>query len=292
MLTEDFVPVALDQWYERRQRDAKGDFYRKIAAQGPRSNFENTTQGHYACDASGKLLGFNGNHVDLDRVRSMMKKALDDFDPNSYDGVAAVEAGTLDSKFAFKPPVDGMVIRVHSKILAGYQQPKNSHESAFQNSVGQDNFWIQASEKNMLIKAVQENGDIPTAIAQRIARFHLIDNTRGEPPRWTFEEIESLGLKVQDGIINGSVKLLTKDGKRGYEASLFGHIEVDGDDVTRFDMVADGKFWGEGQYTNWAPKGKFPMVVTFQIADPDRPEYQAVPHGAKGWLDDYYQTAE
>ena len=62
MLQEEFIPVALDQWYERRQQDAKGEFYRKIAAQGPRNDFEQTTQGHYVCDATGKLFGFNGNH--------------------------------------------------------------------------------------------------------------------------------------------------------------------------------------------------------------------------------------
>jgi hypothetical protein len=44
MLKQDFVPVAIDQWYQRRQKDAEGDFYRKVAGQGPRSDFEKTTQ--------------------------------------------------------------------------------------------------------------------------------------------------------------------------------------------------------------------------------------------------------
>jgi hypothetical protein len=44
-LKSRFVPVALDQAYQRRQNDAEGEFYRKIAGQGPRNDFDDTTQG-------------------------------------------------------------------------------------------------------------------------------------------------------------------------------------------------------------------------------------------------------
>jgi len=47
MLQTRFVPVAIDQAYQRRQKDTEGDFYRKIAGQGPRNNFQGTTQGFY-----------------------------------------------------------------------------------------------------------------------------------------------------------------------------------------------------------------------------------------------------
>jgi len=290
MLEEDFVPVAIDQWYERRQKDAKGEFYRKIAGQGPRNDFEQTTQGHYTCDASGKLLGFNGNHVDLNRVKGMMRKALEDFDPDSCAKVKAIEPGQLDSRFNIQPPADGLVLRVHSKILDGYEEPRNMRAATFQKSIGEDNFWIQAEEKAALIKAAKENGEIPAAIAQRIARFHLIDNTRGEPPRWSFDEIQSLVMAIKDGVVTGSVKLATSDNSRGYEADLRGHIEITEGQVTRFDMAAEGKFWGEGRHTGWAPKGKFPLAITFQLVDVSKLENQAIPHGAKGWLDGYYEV--
>jgi len=290
MLNEDFVPVAIDQWYERRQKDAKGDFYRKIAGQGPRNDFKMTTQGHYACDATGKLFGFNGNHIDLSRVKTLLKKAISEFDPDSYKGVKAIEKGTLDSRFDFKPPKDGVIIRVYSKILGGYDTPKTPYEKAFQKSIGQDNFWIQGDEKVQLINAVKQNGDVPLAISHRIARFHLIDNTRGEPPRWTAKEIKSLEMKVNNGIVSGSVKLATEDGKLGYEADLYGHIETDGSEVTRFDLAAEGEFWGKGPHTGSGPKGKFPLAVTFRLATGTGAELQAIPHGGKGWIDGYYGT--
>ena len=36
MAAKDFVPVTGDDWYRRRSRDAEGEFFRKVAAQGPR----------------------------------------------------------------------------------------------------------------------------------------------------------------------------------------------------------------------------------------------------------------
>jgi hypothetical protein len=40
LLQTRFVPVAIDQAYQRRQQDTEGEFYRKIAAQSPRNDFQ------------------------------------------------------------------------------------------------------------------------------------------------------------------------------------------------------------------------------------------------------------
>ena len=73
MLRTRFVPVAIDQAYQRRQQDAEGEFYRKIAGQGPRSNFQSTTQGFYIATAQGKLLLYNNNR-DPVKVQRLMKE--------------------------------------------------------------------------------------------------------------------------------------------------------------------------------------------------------------------------
>lgn len=59
MLKADFVPVAVDQAYQRRQKDTEGEFYRKIAGQGPLSDFQGTTQGFYIATSTGELLLYN-----------------------------------------------------------------------------------------------------------------------------------------------------------------------------------------------------------------------------------------
>ena len=72
LLQTRFVPAAIDQFYQRQQKDAEGTFYRKIAAQGPWKNVNGTTQGLYIATADGKLLGFveldGGRVVRLDMV--------------------------------------------------------------------------------------------------------------------------------------------------------------------------------------------------------------------------------
>ena len=35
LAAEDFVPVTADDWYQRRRQDAEGEFFRKVADQGP-----------------------------------------------------------------------------------------------------------------------------------------------------------------------------------------------------------------------------------------------------------------
>lgn len=292
LLKEKFVPVAIDQWYQRRQKDAEGDFWRKIAGQGPRKDFEQTTQGHYICDAEGTLFGFNGNHVDLSRIKKFMKDSLADFDPDACKDTKVIERGVTDSAFDFRPPENGLVLRVYSKVLEGYAQPRNDAERAFQNSVGQDNLWITADEQAELVESVRRNGELSPEIAMRMARYHLIDNTRGEPPRWRVDQVKLGGIDIKDGQVSGTFKIETEKSDRGFEGHLFGYLEVDGNELTRFDLAAEGLFWGEGRFTRRAPEGKFPLAIVFRLADPTTTESRAIPHGAKGWVDGYYNSAE
>jgi hypothetical protein len=52
--------------------------------------------------------------------------------------------------------------------------------------------------------------------------------------------------------------------------------------VTRFDVVAKGDFWGEGTFTQGAPKGKFPFAVAFSLSDGKGNERLIPPGGARG----------
>ncbi len=292
LIQDNFVPVAIDQWYQRRQQDAEGEFWRKIAGQSPRNDFRQTTQGHFICDASGKLLGYNPNHVDLERVRAFIRDAFDKFDSDAQKDVKPLVVKNRDPQFDVRQPENGIVVRMYSKVLGGYEKAKNSSAKAFQSSVGQDNLWITEDEKQDLIQAVRKDGEVPAEIAYRIARFCLIDNTRGEPPRWRFDQVKKISMRIDNGVLKGNVELKTEDEKRGYVCELFGYVSVKGKEVTRFDIAVEGQFWGQGRHTPWAPKGKFPLVFTFQLADPSSAESHAVPHGAKGWVDGYYNAAK
>lgn len=288
LLQNDFIPVAIDQWFERQQRDAEGDFFRKIAKQGPRGDINQTAQGRYICTPGGELLGFNNNRGP-ERVRKLMIKALATRDRKAVADAKPIATGTNDPKFNFRLPAGGLVVRVNSKVLSGHA-PTDDWTKVFHDAIGRDNLWLTKEEQAGLAATIRNGGEVPPAITQRIARFHLVDNTRGEPPRWKRDEIKLMKIKINaEGEIHGQVKLETANGDRGFEAKILGRARAEGDQVIQFDMVAKGEFWGRGQWTGFEPKGKFPLAIAFRIADGKDPSDQIGPHAMKGSAGEYFE---
>ena len=278
LLQTRFIPVAIDQAYQRRQKDNEGKFYQKIANQSPRKVGRGTTQGLYTADASGKLLAFTNNRSP-ERVQRMIQTALTKHQPVK---VAPLAKGTPDARFNPEPPKGGLVVRVTSKVLGGYEEPENEFRRIFQQSLGRDNLWISANEHAALAK-----GHLPQNLLKRIARFHLVDNTRGEPSMWNDNEIKKLEGTLRNGQLRTTVQLKTAKGDRGYEAELLGRIETKAGKITRLDIVAKGEFWGEGTYTRNAPKGRFPLAIAFTLADGKDAADTIPPQGSRGWLPGY-----
>ena len=55
MVNEELHPVAADDWYQRRREDDEGEFFRKVANQGPRKGEgRSTRQGIYCLHRVGQ----------------------------------------------------------------------------------------------------------------------------------------------------------------------------------------------------------------------------------------------
>ena len=283
MLKSRFVPVAIDQAYHRRQQDTEGEFYRKIAGQSPRNDFQQTTQGFYVATAGGRLLLYNNNR-DPDKLRRLMMQALNQFAANSASAspVDVIRAETVDPRYSVSPPPDGLVLRVRAKVLGGYDRPNNRWQRIFQTALSRDNLWISENEHQALVA-----GTIPDRLQQRIARFHCVDNTRGEPQMWRTEEIRKLEMRLANGKLAGSVRLDSNRRETGFEADMKGHIEVEDGKVARFDMVVLGEYWGDGPFTRGAPRGRYPLAIVFTLADGTDLADQIPPQGSRGWLPGY-----
>lgn len=283
MLQTRCVPVAIDQAYQRRQQDTEGEFYRKIAGQGPRNNFQSTTQGLYVATAGGRLLLFNNNR-DPAKVQRLLKETLAEFEKNAAANsrAAVIKRGKVDSRYNVTPPVGGLVVRVQAKVLGGYEPTTDRWRTIFQNALSRDNLWISAAEHQALLRGV-----VASSLQQRIARFHLVDNTRGEPPMWNEKEIRELKMRIEGNRILGQATLRTARGDRSYQADLFGIIETKAGRIVRLDMVSRGEFQGEGPYTRNAPKGKFPLAISFSLADGTEAADRIPPQGSRGWLPGY-----
>lgn len=283
LLKAKFVPVALDQAYQRRQKDAEGEFYRKLAGQGPRNDFKGTTQGFYIGTASGKLLMYNNNR-DPEKLLRLMQRSLREFANLRATEAATnpIDVGEQDARYNPHPPSGGLVVRVRAKVLGGYEATANRWQKIFQNAISRDNLWVSAREHEALCQ-----GEIPKSLQLRIAKYHLLDNTRGEPPRWKDNEVRDVSMKLTDGLLTGQAHLETADGQRGYQVSLRGRVTCEAGTVVRFDVIAKGDFWGEGPYTRNAPPGKFPLAVSFTLADGTDVADQIPPQGSRGWVQGY-----
>lgn len=283
MLKTRFVPVAIDQAYQRRQQDTEGEFYRKIAGQSPRNNFKGTTQGFYIATSTGALLLYNNNR-NPERVRRLMREKLVIYEKlEAGDRVDnAITAASTDARYNPKPPEGGLVVRVRAKVLDGYEPTTDKWQRIFQTALSRDNLWISKAEHQALVR-----GEMPDSLRQRIALFHLVDNTRGEPPFWNPNEVRASSLSLSDGRLSGNVHLETGRGDRGYEATMNGIVEVRNGKVTRFDAVVLGDFWGRGPYTGNPPKGRFPLAISFTLADGKDVADKIPPQGSRGWVRGY-----
>ena len=278
MLKTKFIAVAIDQAYQRRQKDNEGEFYRKIAGQGPRKDFQGTTQGLYIAEASGKLLTFTNNRS-ADRLKPALRAALAKARPEKTENI---EAGKEDPRWNVKPPAGGLVVRVRAKVLGGYEPTEDYWKQIFQKGLSRDNLWISAAEHKDLVA-----GKFSPSLRQRIARFHLVDNTRGEPPMWAESEVQKIQMTIKDGKIQGMASLKAKSADRSFDATLLGLLEAKDGKVTRFDVVVKGNFQGEGPFTRGAPKGRFPLAISFELSDGTDVADRIPPQASRGWLQGY-----
>ncbi|HEU4338786.1 MAG TPA: hypothetical protein VFS19_01850, partial [Planctomycetota bacterium] len=243
LLRTKFVAAAVDCWYLDRAKDAAGEFYKKVVSQ--RQPFEpgvRSTQGFYAFAPDGTLLrGWNNRNVP--RMREYLERALKDFKPGTADALDAAR----DPRFQRSLPEGAVVVDVYSKILEADWPPTDDEMiKPLRVSTGRDHLWILKDEIDALAA-----GRFPERLAKRIARYHLIDNTRGEPPMWAPAEVKELAL----GMKGGRVKLESGDGDRSFVAGMAATVEFRDGILTRFELVARGKFAGEGRFTKNAPPG-------------------------------------
>jgi hypothetical protein len=276
VLGTKFVPVAVDQHVHRQRKDQEGEVFAKVLKQAGRG-LDGYSQGVYLFTADIKLLAF-ANTADATGVRRLTEIALKKFDPKAP---AIHLADAPASPVLPLPPEGGLVVDVITKVLGGYD-PNDPRTKRFRESLGRDHLWLRKDEALALAR-----GTLPESLVRRIVRYHLVDNTRGEPPMWRDNEIKNLDVTLRDGRLSGSVHLETQSKDRGYLAELFGFVGMKDGHVTRVDLVAKGMFWGQGPFTRGAPSGQYPLAVAFRLTDGDRPADRVPPQGARGNLKGY-----
>jgi hypothetical protein len=315
LVREQFVPVAGDDWYERRRDDAEGRFFRGVADQGPRKGEGGSTrQGIYCLTADGKLLAYR-NSQQPESVHELLLLALKEWDKlppeRRLPGAIKVEdPEKSDARYARQPPPGGLVVAVYSRILEADAKGiwcKGSCPTKGGDLPARDHLWLTKEDCQALIPRDPKKGDIfplPASLAERLARFHLIDNTRGEPPMWKHDEIREnrLTLTVEEASpgevslkLEGTVLLASKadvsQADRGFDVRILGQIHYDAvkKGIDRFDLVALGEHWGQGAYTAGARPGRTPLGIVFELTKGEQPGDRIPPQAARD-IDTYLGT--
>jgi hypothetical protein len=308
MTKQDYVPVTGDDWYQRRREDAEGRFFRQVADQGPRKGEGGSTrQGIYMFTASGKLLAYKNAGQAPDVMRDVLRKGLAEWrrlpaSERRPGGVAVEKIPKLDARYSRRPPTGGLIVDVYARILDRDSQGelcRGTCQTPGGEKAARDHLWLTEAEWKSLVPSNPKKGDqfpLPQGIAERVLRYHLVDNTRGEPNYWTKDEIRSsqLTLTVEEATpisvqlrLNGSALLATaadaERADRGYQVNLTGYVTYDAaqKSISRFDIVAVGVHWGSGRYTGGARPGRNPFGVAMELARKDRAANDVAPLGAR-----------
>jgi hypothetical protein len=310
LASEDFIPVTGDDWYQRRREDAEGAFFRSVADQGPEKG-GGSRQGIYCLTASGRLLSFK-NHQDPEVMKEVLEEALRAWnrlpDGERRPGAVRVpDLGKTDARFARTPPEGGLILNVFTRILDRDGKGKMARGSCRftgGDQAARDRLWLTREEWQSLIPADPRPGQsfpMPAAIAERLLRYHLVDDTRGEPPFWEADQVRKVRLtwtveSVSDEVLRLNLEgeaLLATDrnpqaAERGFDVRLWGHLRYDRvkKAVYRFEMLAIGEHWGRGPYTEGERPGRKPLGVVFELTSGENPADRIPPQAARDF--DYY----
>jgi hypothetical protein len=312
MASEDFIPVSADDWYQRRRQDSEGEFFRQIAKQagkdgGGQPSGGSTRQGIYCFTADGQLLAYKNAGQAPDVMRDVLKQALARFgklpeDKRKPGAIKIEDPRNVDAAYTRTPPAGGLIVNVHARILDKNEQKewcRGTCKALGGELASRDHMWLTAAEWKSLVPKEPEVGQkfpLPSAIAQRLVRFHLIDNTRGEPPMWQAQEVRTAELNLTVTEVNANSLVMKLEGpvllankadaaqaERGFDARLLGYIGYDRakQAIDRFDVVTVGDHWGNGANTRDPRPGRMPLGIAFELAAGGKPADQIPPQAAR-----------
>ncbi len=235
-LAQQFVCAADETWRLQNGKDAECRFFQKIASQGHYQAKGGTRQGYYAIAPNGTLLA-SANSRSGEAILAMMKRAL-----VAWDALDATRH-VLPADTPFEPehrweasyPTGGLVFMRYVRDILGSDRRWN-----------RDYAWFTRDEVKELTSLPPRPGatrDWPQRLAARLARFHLVDNVRGQTLPFAAGEIERADLRF-------TVVRATDD---AIDLELTGKTHA----------VAKGP-WLLGK-TDWTPTEDFPRTMTTTI---------------------------
>jgi hypothetical protein len=294
-----FVPVADEVSRLQRGDDADGVFFQGFAEFGHyagRVEPSPTRQGMYAIAPSGRLLG-SINTRSADSMATMLADALDAWSDLSADerhlSEAQHSALAHVSRWRDAFPEDGLVLDETARDL----EPADGETAGSWNL---DHVWFTADEARALVPddptAVGAAPEpVPDALAQRLARFHLLDTVHGQTTAFPAASVERAELTTQVEAVDGDrVEIVLRGAtrcensgtwairgygekspqRRGVSTRLFGRAtwDLDRQRFVAFELIASGERWGGTQFNVREQELEpSPIGFVFELAPEDGP---------------------
>ncbi|MEM7164144.1 MAG: hypothetical protein AAF581_01695 [Planctomycetota bacterium] len=295
-----FIPVADEVFRLQGGDDPECLFFQAIAEQGHYrggARGRSTRQGIYAFAPSGQLLA-SVNTLNAGAVTKMLQEAQEKWDqlPAAQRGLAP-EQRSMEGRhrWEWQRPKDGLVLQTTSRDLPRSQSaPVNPRPGAW----NRDYAWFTRDEARSLVPDDPHTGSQcswPRPLVERLVRFHLVDNVRGQSQAFDATDIvhaalqstvtRRQGSKVHVRVTGQTHAVGTREWRdhaspdrarprreRGFVSDLLGYAVYDVEQrrFVHFDVVAVGTRWGATQFngrrndTDAAPIG-----VTLRLSKRD-----------------------
>jgi hypothetical protein len=253
------------------------------------------------------------NTSDPERMAEMLNQALERWETLSAEERQAPDLDSPDVERARGErlyPKGGLTLRVNSRDL-----PRESHGPEWTaNAWNQDYAWFTKEEAAQFLPENPAPGQryfVPEPLVRRIARFHLVDNVRGQTRPYEEEDVARAQLIAEVEAVEGSRVTLRLEGetrtlaegtwaiqgyrdmgspshqRRGMETRLLGSAVFDREQgrFVAFEMMALGTRWGATQYNvRYEDRDPAPIGFVFSLTG-DRPAERVAPAflRAYGW---------
>ena len=263
-----FIPYALDNVENPNLTPAEREFL-----DGFDSGVKACTIGMSVYTADGKKLASGGGY-EPGAVRSLIKKSLSEFKPESVSAVVPPrdEAATAQLR---RPPDGGLILYVTWKLIGEIQAEGSAttgngkYDKVFQRALGSDRLWVRKDEAQALAA-----GTFPESLKARMLRHHV--------QYVMSKDAKSLDLTLAGGRIEGTIPL--GDSRR---ADCLGFVEANNGKVTRFELLLKG--WGRrvedhgfSACLSVVPKdAPAPTALYFELADPAEGLAGVLPHRSR-----------
>jgi hypothetical protein len=282
-----FVCAADEVWRLQRGSEADCIFFQHTVNGGERITDRGTRQGLWVIAPSGLLLA-RSNTRDLDRVLACIDEGLAGWNELPHDArVLAADAELVpEHRWEASEPAGGLVLeRIGRELVTG--APAAEPARAW----NRDFAWFARDELVAALGGELEVGrtvELPL-IARRLARFHLVDNVRGQSLPYADPEIEEALLVARVTARDGDRVSLVLEGRtaaavdgpwllgdslwtppenhpHGIECELLGEAtwNAGSGSFDAFELVAVARHWGR-TINNGRRRDSSPGSIAFHL---------------------------